>query len=311
MGDGSSTNYDVPANIIETKNTEAVEEKIFQQATAWHEQFNKEKWQGKESFHNAEHVGDVDNASELAIDEAMKLLTIQDPSPEQIAIHDPLGFVSSVLELMESNNITIDKKRAVELARKGVKIGTSAHDLGNIMKGTKEESGKRVPDWQDTYVSKDAEDRSKQIAKDLMQQFELQKELEGDELRLVEIIVDEFIEQTRYKVTVSDQDRAKPLSMFTTVVDQIGNRQKAGALVEELVVEFPQRLENPGFFFNFALKRFDALLPDKNKQQRVWQIWKRNIPVLDSSIPDTSMTMTDMYNQYVQGKSEQIKPLAA
>lgn len=251
MADDTTTEVDLiePRDLLlEEMLTSA--ENFFEKAASWHDEFDRIR-KIETSFHNREHLKAVRLAAERLIDEK--------------EIRDPLNLKS---DLKRWNELHPGQELTEDEFKEAVIIFVGLHDTGNIIEKL---DPNLVPLYNDKYKASDAEERSKEIARKVLE--------DSKYLPLVEHLID----QTKYKLEYKDEDRNVPFAIFVAVVDQIGNDllsdnpDRLAGLINEIKNEDPDRLIDPYDFYNFTRVRFPALAPDEAKRQEILGIWGKEI----------------------------------
>lgn len=161
-----------------------------------------------------------------------------------------------------------------------VRMAFAAHDLGNIASGF-DENGNIV--FLDKYQAKDAEERSKEIAKFLISQ----SSLDDDQKRRFLPLITHLIDQTKYFFDEGGKD--KLFARFVRVVDQIGgnlfskdypNDQQDLSLgvLYETIYEKGESTFTPNVLFNFVVNRFPELVEDENLRNNILRIFGKSLP---------------------------------
>lgn len=249
--------------------------KIINEALSYHREFDNNRQQP--SFHNENHI--------KAVLEALEKLIIAAKNG-----NDPLRIKEDLERWNKENNIdppiTLEEFWFIAL------IAFACHDLGNI---ATLENGKLKFLYQ--YTSKDAEERSKLIAKYLLNQMGLEEEIQKIWLPLIEYLID----QTKFQ----PDDPSKPFAIFVRVVDQIGgnlfneDRIKSilGLIYEIANEEGRNKKFNPHYFYNFPHLRFPELVPDERTRKAILNIWKKETTLEENLLfPNQETT----YGEYIQ-----------
>lgn len=225
---------------------------IKEQALNWHKKFNQKNWNEKPSFHDNEHVEAVLNSSQKIID-AIK------------SGHDPLKIKDDLKKWNSVQSEPIDFQKF----QRALKLAIYWHDLGNISQDINEQQ----LDFLQQYKAKDAEDRSQEIAKKIMQQSRFSNSQE-----LIPLIT-HLINETKFM-----KNGEMPFANLMRVVDQIGNdlfsknEERVEGLLMENFAENPQATFNPYFFFNFTKNRFAQLIPDQLTREEILEVFEKQLP---------------------------------
>jgi hypothetical protein len=146
-----------------------------------------------------------------------------------------------------------------------------------------DEKGNLQLNYLDGYTAKGAEERSIQIAREIIEKSGLYDEKKNRYLLLIK----HLIGQTTFQPT--DEDKNKPFATFVRVVDQIGGNlfntqsreESIFGLVEENVFEKYEKGEtfilNPYRFFNFVNLRLPDLVGD-GKAKMVFEAFEKEPP---------------------------------
>ena len=190
---------------------------------------------------------------------------------------DPLNLREDLQNWNKANpNAQITEDEFLEV----VCLAFSMHGLGNIARGVKvDEKGNLKPDYLDGYTAEGAEERSVQIAEEIINSSGLDNEKKSRYLPFIK----HLIEQTTFQPT--DEDKNKPFATFVRVVDQIRgnlfNHQKTDeivfGLIEESVFEKGGFEFNPYSFFNFVNLRLPELVGEE-KAKMVFEAFEKEPP---------------------------------
>ncbi len=223
---------------------------------AWHDQFDREVWNGKPSFHNRDHIEAVGKASEIYL-----------KRPKKEA--DPLRLEESLALWNKQNpEVCISESELPEVLRWAI----NTHDLGNIMSEVKAVAGTLTPVFLDNYTAKNAEQRGQDIAQVLIESSDIASEKKERFVPFVRHLIGETV----YKM----EDPNIPFALYMRMVDQIGNdffsvnRKRVEGLLEEVRVELPEAEIVLYDCHNFSGKRLPQLLPGENDQLVLQKIWK-------------------------------------
>jgi len=232
-----------PAGLLEARRLYSPEaQKVMNYALSFHERFNREKWT-QPSFHDRNHIVATIDASRLFIEAAQ-------------GGNDPLRIYADLERWNkgkdDSQYISINELREVSM------LAFACHDLGNIIEDDTISMRKE-------YSSKNAEDRSAQIAERIMTEF-------NTKTKYLPLIKD-IILNTKFK-----SDPNKPLTLFTQVVDQIGgnvcNVKSREQLTEGILYEFaaeniPVSTDQS---YNFVPRTLKEMIPAEKNRITVWNI---------------------------------------
>lgn len=247
-------------------------------SSVWHDQFDREIWQGKDSFHNREHLRATEITAQKLIDAA-------------IEGNDPLKIRAELGRWNEDHpDVRIDLTEFKKVAR----VFINRHDDGNVIKEVKIVDGKPQVAFLDKYEAAGAEERSKEITKAMLPYSDL---TESEQQRFEPLIM-ELIEQTKF---VEDKNRINYFATFARVCDQIGNdlfsnnESRVQGLINEMVSENPEAefRPSPYFFYNFARERFPQLVPDSSVREAVYKIWGRTEREEKAGYPKVPAKMTE------------------
>ena len=268
-------------------------EKIIQLSLKFHKEFDrrwKEEKRHSASYHNENHIQATIEAATQLINKAFN------------GKIDPLDLRGDLQRWNQANpNAKITESEFLE----AVCLAFSMHDLGNIAYGLKvDEKGVLQPDYLDGYTAKGAEERSIQIAREIIEKSGLDKEKKKRYLPLIEYLIN----QTVFKPEKpSQEDKNKPFYIFVQVVDQIGGNlfntqsreESIFGLVEENVFEKYKEGEtfvfNPYRFFNFVNLRLPDLVGDE-KADMIFNAFEKEKP-----------SMIDVKNEQITIKPEDFK----
>ena len=238
-------------------------------ALGLHQKFDEGRAEKGESFHNQYHIKAVVEAATSLVKAA-------------IEGKDPLQL-NRQLDLWNKDNSDHQINRLEEFLEV-IQYAFLWHDLGNICQDVEVDNGQVKPIYHENnnYQAKDAEERSKEIAKKLASVFIND---ENKRTRFLPLIL-HLIEQTKFSSQPTEL-----FNKFIQVVDQIGNvvfinpnmrlKQVCG-LLNEMKKENPQFTYVPDIFFNFFYKRFPELVPDGPTREEIMKIWQSN----SGTIPD-------------------------
>lgn len=231
-------------------------EEILELPFVWHDQFDREVWKGKPSFHNRDHIEAVEKANEVYLKRPKKEL-------------DSLKLEESLVLWNEQNpEAHISESELPEALEWAIKT----HDLGNIMSGVKAVAGTLTPKFLDNYTAKNAEQRSQDIAQVLIESSDIADEKKERFTPFVR----HLIKETIYEMKGSNI----PFALYMRMVDQIGNdfysanKKRVEGLLEEIKVELPEAEIVLYDCYNFSGKRLPELLPGENDQLALKKIWK-------------------------------------
>lgn len=222
------------------------------QALDWHKEFNQKNWQDKPSFHDNQHVEAVLTSSQKIIDAVKNE-------------NDPLKIKKDLKKWNEFHQSGLDLKNF----KRALNLAIYWHDLGNI---ADDFDGKK-PNFLSQYAAKNAEDRSQEISKKIMEQPRF-----SNSQKLVPLI-GHLINETKF---IKNQE--VPFANLMRVIDQIGNdlfsenEQRVEGLLLENYVEDKKATFNPYFFFNFTKNRFQQLIPEEKTRRQILEIFEKKIP---------------------------------
>jgi len=264
-------------------------EKIIQLSLKFHKEFDtrwKEEKRHLASYHNENHIQATIEAATQLINKAF--------SGEM----DPLGLREDFQKWnQENSNAQITESEFLE----AVCLAFSMHDLGNIAYGLKvDEKGVLQPDYLDGYTAKGAEERSIQIAREIIEKSGLDEEKKRRYLPLIEYLINQTVFKPQKP---SQEDKNKSFYIFVQVVDQIGgnlfNHQKTDeivfGLIEESVFEKGGFEFNPYRSFNFVNLRLPDLVGDE-KADMIFNAFEKEKP-----------SMIDVKNEQITIKPEDFK----
>ncbi len=222
---------------------------------------------------------------------------------------DPLG-INEDLKIWNSKHPAISLERFHQL----LKLSFAFHDLGNLTDDSLAPFIK-VEDiiYADRYhlETENAERRSIAIAKILLEQYDpSNKIVSPDDFTLIEHV----IWQTVFRPAIKSS--SEPFWILVQIVDQIAShfyslvpyKQTTAGYLNELYVANDTSERTPmslALYLSFAPKRFEALLPDTDKQQKLLSILdpdktKRKIIFHKTTAPDRPIDykkdICDIYN---------------
>jgi len=236
-------------------------QEIIVQCLGWHDEFDQ-RW-GKDSFHNRHHIEATMKAASTLVAKAMEG-------------NDPLGILQDLKDWNDKNpssQVTNDELPTV------VSLAFALHDLGNIASGLK--NGKIT--FLDKYQANGAEERSQEIAEEVINNSKLSSNQKQRWLPLIK----HLIGQTTYQ-----PQGQEPFGLFARVADQIGNGvlnikrdEMVDGLLNEMVGENPDATFKPYFFYNFVHERFPQLVPDEATREKILGIWQKNLPPKKENLP--------------------------
>lgn len=222
----------------------------------WHDQFDREVWKGKPSFHNRDHIEAVEKANEIYLKRQKKEL-------------DPLKLEESLVLWNEQNpEARILRSELPEALRWAIRT----HDVGNIASAVKVVAGILTPVFLGNYTGKNAEQRGQDIAQALIESSDIASEKKKRFVPFVRHLINETV--------YAAEDANTPFALYMRVVDQIGNdfysanRKRVEGLLEEIKVELPEAEIILYDCYNFSGKRLPELLPGENDQLALKKIWK-------------------------------------
>jgi hypothetical protein len=216
---------------------------------------------------------------------------------------DPLGLKEDLQRWNQENpNAQINKSKFLLEA---FCLAFSMHDLGNIACGLKvDEKGVLQPDYLDGYRAEGAEERSIQIAREIIKKSGLDEDKKRRYLPLIEYLINQTVFKPQKP---SQEDKNKPFYIFVQVVDQIGGNlfntqsreESVIGLVNESVFEKYKKGEtfvfNPYRSFNFVNLRLPELVGD----ERVGMIF--------NAFEKEKPSMIDVKNEQITIKPEDFK----
>lgn len=250
---------DQRTNITEFEKSES----LIEMAHQMHNDFENGR-RGK-SFHNIDHI----KAVEQAVDAVL----------QKIDTDDPFGLNTA----LSSWNATRPPNLQVTQVEMGmaIKIATATHDLGNIIDSVGFTDNGFAPRFNKNYKSQGAEERSKQIVRTLMTGSEFSKKTLDRVVPLVEYLIGE--------TTYDYNQTTVGFATFMRVVDQIGNAlynptDYANNLLHEMLAENPKAEFTPYDHFNFPNTRFEYLVPNKEKRNRILETWNKRMPKVDENL---------------------------
>lgn len=267
-----NTEHQPPKEESLKESPEEFAERIGNQSREWHDQFDREIWGEKLSFHNWKHVEAVEKAGTLLIEAVIKG-------------HDPLGLKEHI-DRWNKDNPEAQIKSLEDFATI-YRIAVYCHDNGNIIRQLDFSDGHCSPIYLDGYTADNAENRSIEIATALIDMSSLTNE---DKTRLKKIVA-HLIEQTRFGYDKNDSEGKLPFAKLMRVADQIGNdffstnEERVWGLLEEQLGEKPDSQIDPHYFFNFVLERFPQLVKDENIRNQILQIWGVSMPKERLNLP--------------------------
>jgi hypothetical protein len=259
-------------------------EKIIQLSLKFHKEFDR-RWKEEKrhfsSYHNENHIQATIEAATRLINKAF------------IEGIDPLDLRDDLQKWNKENpSAQITESEFLEV----VCLAFSMHDLGNIAYGVKfDEKGNLQLDYLNGYTAKGAEERSIQIAREIIEKSELDEEKKKRYLPLIEYL----IAQTVFKPQKpSQEDKNKPFYIFVQVVDQIGgnlfNRQSTEeivfGLIEEGIFEKGGFEFDPHRFFNFVNLRLPELVGEE-KAKMIFKAFEKEPPPIINVEEDKQITI--------------------
>ncbi len=264
-------NQEIQTVIVENETSRLKEQlspqEIWEKCLTWHDTFDSEVWNNKDSFHNRRHIEAVVGAVKKYMDGCSR-------------DDDPLELYKS-LDLW--NNSHPDLIIPEDELSEAIMFAIYTHDTGNIISFLSVRSGNIKPSFlpnytagKDVFTGKVAEERSQAIAEFLINNSNLGEEKKQRYNQFVKHLINE----TKYM----PEDQKSPFSVFMRVMDQIGNdlfsqnERRLLGLIYENGIENPFAEVNPYFFVNFVRERFKQLVTDENDRQRILEIWGKNLP---------------------------------
>lgn len=248
---------------------------VVSQSLAWHDEFNRKSWQGKDSFHDREHVRATLTAAGRLIEAAQ-------------AGNDPLGILDDLRRWNEQHPETqISQDELPEV----IKITFALHDTGNIAERVIKRNGKSLESvFYEHYKADNAESRSQEIAEKVIGASRLTEDQKRKFLSLVKHLINE----TKFALSGD-----VPFGVFARVVDQVGNaifnenEKMVIGFLEEMRTEDPCAEFPPAFFFNFARRRFEQLVPEEKTRFSVLEIWGKELPEEKKGLEEELVTIAD------------------
>lgn len=228
---------------------------------SWHEKGHEY------SYHNAEHIEAVWEATEKYLDAMM----LDEEDKEGL---DPLRLREGLKAFNERNpKNQISEKDLREV----MKLAVFGHDLGNIMKDINVEGGEITTTPHDkVFVAKGAEKRSVAITSKLIDA----SDLDESKKEAYKLFVDHAIMGTVY----SPEPDEDPIENFMEIMDQLGNDMfndqphKEEGLMEEFYQDNPNMERDEYSMFNFFKGRFEVLVPDRAVRLTLLKIWGKSPP---------------------------------
>jgi len=200
---------------------------------------------------------------------------------------DPLNLRKDLQNWNQANpNAQITKIEFLEVVR----LAFSMHDLGNIACGVKVDGGDLQLDYLDGYRAEGAEERSIQIAREIIEKSGLDEEKKRRYLPLIEYLINQTVFKPQKP---SQEDKNKPFYIFVQVVDQIGGnlfntqsrKESVFGLVEEQVFEQDKEGKkfsfNPYRFFNFVNLRLPELVGEEKVDMIFESFEKKPPPIIE------------------------------
>jgi hypothetical protein len=275
MDIGSSEQPSSLAN-LELINIPKIEnQELIKNCLSIHAEFDR-RWKKEKghlaSYHNENHIQATIKAANQLINKAFN------------GEIDPLDLRGDLQRWNQENpNAQITESEFLE----AVCLAFSMHDLGNIACGVKfDEKGVLQPDYLDGYMAEGAEERSIQIAREIIGRSELDEEKKRRYLPLIEYLINQTVFKPQKP---SQEDKNKPFYIFVQVVDQIGGNlfntqsreESVIGLIEENVFEKYKKGEtfifNPYRFLNFVNLRPPGLVGDE-KADMIFQAFGKEKP---------------------------------
>ena len=246
----------------------------------WHNEFNRKKWKKNPSFHNIHHAIAVMYSAQKLIQAALKG-------------NDPLEIKNDLKRWNRKSHCQIEPKELTQVAI----LAFALHDTGNILKtiiiGPE---SKPTPQFLEKYTAEGAEERSQEIAEKLTGAYS-QKMPEENFSRFLPLI-QHLIGETKFNL-----EEKAPFGVFTRVIDQVGNNlfntntKRAVGLLQEIYKENPKTKFIPHHFFNFTRKRFEQLIPSKDKRNSILKIWGKKLPKEKTRLPQEPIEIGAWLNQ--------------
>jgi hypothetical protein len=275
MDIGSSEQPSSLAN-LECINIPKIEnQELIKNCLSIHAEFDR-RWKEEKghlaSYHNENHIQATIKAATQLINKAFN------------GEIDPLDLRGDLQRWNQANpNAQITKSGFLE----AVCLAFSMHDLGNIACGVKfDEKGNLQLDYLDGYRAQGAEERSIQIAREIIGKSGLDEEKKRRYLPLIEYLINQTVFKPQKP---SQEDKNKPFYIFVQVVDQIGGNlfntqsreESVFGLIEENVFEKYKKGEtfifNPYRFLNFVNLRLPDLVGDE-KADMIFQAFGKEKP---------------------------------
>ena len=246
----------------------------------WHNEFNRKKWKKNPSFHNIHHAIAVMYSAQKLIQAALKG-------------NDPLEIKNDLERWNRKSHYQIEPKELTQVAI----LAFALHDTGNILKtiiiGPE---SKPTPQFLEKYTAEGAEERSQEIAEKLTGAYS-QKMPEENFSRFLPLI-QHLINETKFNL-----EEKAPFGVFTRVIDQVGsnlfntNTKRTSGLLQEIYKENPKTKFTPHHFFNFTRKRFEQLIPSKDKRNSILKIWGKKLPKEKTGLPQEPIEIGEWLRQ--------------
>ncbi|PIS09423.1 hypothetical protein COT75_01955 [Candidatus Beckwithbacteria bacterium CG10_big_fil_rev_8_21_14_0_10_34_10] len=226
------------------------------QCLNWHQQFNRDVWGERESYHDEVHIRATLLAGEKLIKAALKG-------------NDPLNILKDLEKWNQDHpGLEIKEEEFMDV----FKLAFAGHDLGNVAQGVSEKNGNLKLDFLAHYTAEKAEDRSQKIVKRILNASGIDQNKKERFLPLVLHLINE----TKYNFDGQDL-----FAVFSRVVDQMGStlfsvrgiKSDVVGLAQEMIVENPLVKITPNFSLNFFELRFKQLVKDEKTRESIKEIW--------------------------------------
>ena len=252
--------------VVDTEVSVSQENKDYALATqallescARHDQFDREKWNNEDSYHNARHLTAFDEASGLLVDVA-------------IACNDFLQLEDKLNKWNDDNTLSGDDRLNLKDLKTIFRLVAAKHDDGNI---AELRDGKFQ--FLDSYTATGAEDRSKDIAETDIKRDKIGGPKMDSYILLTKDITDDTKMNHEGVVRSFDPE-------VIGLIDMVGGNlfddrpESRRGLIKEWIAEGKIKSIPPYVVANFARIQMNNLFRDQDIQEQILKVWDKKLP---------------------------------